>query len=329
MNRPTRTIAVAHLCMLGACSIWGLMSPMTKEVTATGLIGGPELVTFRVAGAAVCFWTASLFVRRERLARRRDYALFLAAALLCVVFNQCCYTIGIAYTSPVNASIMSTTMPIFTMVLAALVLREPVTWKKAAGVLLGAAGVVLLALASAPSAAGDRPTLGNLLCIAAQFSFALYLTLFKHLIQRYSVITTMKWMMTFAVAVILPCTWSRMAALPWADVDAATWGRTAFVVVGGTFVAYILSTTGQKTLRPTVVGVYNYVQPIVSCLFSVLVLGFAFGWSQAVAIPLVFVGVWLVTQSKSRRDLRKEQQGKMAAAKNKTPQEPKQPNHTI
>ena len=307
MDKPTRTIALAHLCMLGACTIWGLMAPMTKEVTARGLIGGPELVTLRVTGAAACFWAASLFTRRERLARRRDYAMLLGAALLCVVFNQCCYTIGIAYTSPVNASIMSTTMPIFTMVLAALVLREPVTWKKALGVLLGAAGVIQLALFStAETVAGDRPLLGNLLCVAAQLSFALYLTLFKHLIQRYSVVTTMKWMMTFAVAVILPFTWGRMAAVPWPDVDAATWGCTAFVVVGGTFVAYVLSTTGQKALRPTVVGVYNYVQPVVSCLFSVLVLGFAFGWPQAVAIPLVFGGVWLVTQSKSRRDLRKQ-----------------------
>ena len=296
--------------MVGACAIWVLMSPMTKEVTTTHIIGGVELVTLRVVGAAACFWIASLFTRRERIARRKDLLMFFLAAMFCVVFNQCCYTIGIAYTSPVSASIMSTTMPIFTMILSAVLLSEPVTWKKAAGVALGATGVILLALNGKADVPGDRPLLGNLLCIGAQFCFALYLTLFKHLIQRYSVITSMKWMMTFAVAVILPFTWGRMTAVPWEQVQTATWLQTAFVVVGGTFVAYILSIAAQKVLRPTVVSVYNYVQPVVSCLFSVLVLGFAFGWAQAVAIPLVFGGVWLVTQSKTRRDVINERRNK-------------------
>ena len=311
LNATEKTPWAAHVSMLIACAIWGLMSPMTKDVTETHLISGVELVTFRVTGAALCFWVASLFVKREPLARKKDYVMLFLASMLCVVLNQCCYTIGISYTSPVDASIMSTTMPIFTLILAALILKEPITWKKVLGIILGATGAILLVLWSKASTPGDRPMLGNLLCISAQCSFALYLTLFKHLIQRYSVITTMKWMMLFAALVITPFTTERIAALPWTEISAGTWWETAYVVVGGTFVAYIFSTYGQKKLRPTVVSVYNYVQPLVSFLASVIMLGLGFGWTQAIAIPLVFCGVWLVTQSKSRRDLNIERRNRI------------------
>ena len=57
---------------------------------------------------------------------------------------------------------------------------------------------------------------------------------------------------------------------------------------------------GQRTLRPTVVSVYNYVQPIVSVTASI-VLGISImQWQQVVAVLLVFGGVWLVTKSRAK-----------------------------
>ena len=202
-------------------------------------------------------------------------------------------------------------MPIITTVLAAIFLREPITSKKVLGIFCGAIGALILIGTRADGfgalgkgSAGS--TLGDLLCLGAQLSFAIYLTLFKYLIQRYSVVTCMKWMITYAAIVLTPVSFSRMAALDWAGISTQVWMETAFVVVGGTFIAYILMMQGQKTLRPTVVSMYNYVQPIVACLVSVWMGVGLFGWGQGLAIVLVFTGVWLVTQSKSRRDMKKE-----------------------
>ena len=79
-----------------------------------------------------------------------------------------------------------------------------------------------------------------------------------------------------------------------------TWAEIAYVVVFGTFVAYILTMIGQRVLRPTVVSVYNYVQPVVSVGVS-LALGIALlQWSQLLAVALVFAGVWLVTISRAK-----------------------------
>lgn len=281
------------------------MAPIGKDAMSHG-IGGFEMVAFRAVGGAVCFWIASLFVKKEEV-RHKDMLLFFFAAMLGIVFNQCCYTIGLSLTSPVNASIMTTTMPIVTMILAAIFLREPITGKKVMGIFMGATGAFILITGSSAGGADNSGNLsGDLLCLLAQCCFAVYLTVFKHLIARYTVITCMKWMITYAAIVIMPLSYNRMSQLAWSEISAVTWLETAFVVVCGTFLAYILMMRGQKTLRPTVVSMYNYVQPIVACVVSVMVGLGVFGWGQAVAVALVFSGVWLVTQSKSRRELKHE-----------------------
>lgn len=294
--------------MACACSIWGLMAPLAKHAMTHG-IPGLEMVTFRIVGGAACFWIASLFLPKNHVQPRHLLMLFFAS-LLSIVINQCSYTIGLSLTSPVNASIMTTTMPIITLILAAIVLREPITGKKVTGVIMGCTGAFVLIMASQSLKSGfGTDHLGTTLCFVAQCSFALYLTLFKHLIQRYSIVTCMKWMLTFAALVVTPFSATRMVELPWRSIGPRIWAETAFIVVFSTFVAYLLMMRGQKTLRPTVVAMYNYVQPIVATLVSVA-LGLAtFGWWQAAAVVLVFGGVWLVTQSKSRKDLKREKNG--------------------
>ncbi|MDO4311159.1 MAG: DMT family transporter [Prevotella sp.] len=304
MNDKTSRPLLAHLSMFAACAFWGLMAPLGKDAMTHG-ITGIDMVTFRVSGAALLFWLTSLFTPREHVTRR-DLMLFPLAGLFGLVMNQCCYTIGLSITSPVNASIVTTSMPIFAMILAALILKEPITGRKATGVLMGCSGALILILTSASAAnakVGDIR--GDLLCLLAQFSFALYLALFNPLVRRYSVFTINKWMFLWATVFILPFSWSHVAAIEWSDVPVRTWWETTYVVFVATYLSYILTMVGQRTLRPTVVSTYNYVQPLVSVIVSVAAGLAAFRLSHALAVVLVFSGVWLVTKSRSRRDMEK------------------------
>ena len=293
---------IAHLCLLCSGMFWGLMSPLGKEAMLHG-IDGIDLVSFRVFGGAVLFWITSFFLEREHIPVR-DIVRLAGAGLLALVFNQCSFTIGLSITSPSNASIMATSTPIFAMILSFLILHEPITVRKAGGVALGCIGTCLIILTSASS--GDSRVgniWGDLLCVSAQLSFALYLSLFKPLISKYSLITVNKWMFTWGTVLIWPFSVGHVMDIDFASVPASAWWETAYVVVFGTYLGYICMTVGQKILRPTVVSVYNYVQPVVAVSVS-LMLGLAvFKGVQALAAALVFVGVWLVIRSKSRRDM--------------------------
>lgn len=285
--------------MFMACAFWGLMAPLGKDAMTHG-ITGIDMVTFRVVGGACLFWITSLFVKHEHVPLS-DKLRFIGAGLFGLVFNQCCYTIGLSITSPVNASIVTTSMPIFAMVLSAIILGEPLTGKKAGGVLMGCSGALILILTSA-NAVSDKvgDIRGDLLCLGAQFSFALYLALFNPLIKRYSVFTVNKWMFLWASVMITPFTASHVAAIEWGGVPASTIWEVAYVVFFSTYISYILTMVGQRTLRPTVVSVYNYVQPIVSVAASIILGISVLQWPQLLAVVLVFSGVWLVTQSRAK-----------------------------
>lgn len=300
-NRPL----IAHVCCFLACAFWGLMAPLGKDAMTHG-ITGLDMVSFRVAGGALLFWITSLFTAKEHVPAK-DKLMLIGAAVFGLVTNQCCYTIGLSITSPINSSVVTTSMPIFAMILSAIILKEPITGKKALGVLFGCTGAVALVLTSA-NAASDKvgDIRGDLLCLAAQFSFALYLALFSKLVRKYSVITVNKWMFTWATIMILPFTLQGIMTIDIATVPQSTWWESAFVVFFGTYVSYILMMVGQSTLRPTVVGVYNYVQPAVSVTVSILTGMGIMNMQKGVAILLVCFGVWLVIKSKSKADMEKE-----------------------
>ena len=295
--------------MFGACAGWGLMSPVGKDAMLHGF-DGITMVSFRVAGACLLFWIASLFAPKEQVPWR-DRLMFIGAALTGLLFNQCCFTIGLSITSPINASIVTTSMPIFAMILAALILREPITGKKALGVLMGCSGALILILSSAAHAdarVGDIR--GDLLCLFAQFSFALSLSLFNPLIKRYNVFTVNKYMFSWATLMLLPLSSYHVYGVISQPIPLLTWIEVGYVVVCGTFFCYILTMIGQRTLRPTVVSVYNYVQPIVAVAASLIMGISTMKLTHVLAVVLVFSGVWLVVKSKSRKDIEEERQEK-------------------
>lgn len=293
-----------HSAMLGAEIMWGAGAPIGKLILAGGV--SPMLLTdIRMTGAAVLFWIVSLFVPSEKVCPRDMLAMFFAS-LFGIVINQCCFIAGLGLTSPINASIITTSMPIVTMVLAAVVLKEPITKLKVGGVFMGAIGALILIVGSHGDVAGGT-SLGDLLIICAQCSFACYLVFYKSLIARYSAITLMKWMFTYASILTIPFAYTQWMATEWGSLTASVQWSLVFFVAGPTFLSYLLLPMGQRNLRPTVTAMYNYVQPIVATVIAIAASMGRFTVANAVAVVLVFTGVFLVTKSKSRADLSKSQ----------------------
>lgn len=286
--------------MLMANVLWGLMSPVAKFVLSSGIIAPLLLTDFRVSGAALLFWILSLFMPSERVPWQ-DLLRLAGAGMLGILLNQGCFIFGVGLTSPGEASLITTTMPMWVMLLAYIILGEPITGKKVGGIVLGASGALILVLSGrAGISGGENPTLGDLLVLGAQLSYVLYLTLYRNFIRKYSLVTLMKWMFTFATAVAIPVSLPTILSTDFSSVTTAMWGGAAYVVVGGTFVAYIGIMTGQKTLRPTVVGMYNYVQPIVATAVGISVGMDKFSMLKGIAVVLIFSGVYLVTISRAK-----------------------------
>ena len=267
-----------------------------------------SVTTFRMVGAAVCFWILSFCCKQEHV-NHRDLLKLFFAALFALVFNQGVYIFGLSLTSPIDASIVTTTLPIVTMIIAAIYLKEPVTGKKVLGIFAGAMGALILIASSQNASGGANGSIwGDILCLMAQISFSIYLTVFKGLSQRYSPITLNKWMFVYASMCYIPFSYHDIAAIQWDNVPLEAILQVSYVVIGGTFLAYICLMGAQKQLRPTVVSMYNYMQPTVASIVAIALGMAAFNVQKGIAVVLVFLGVYFVTQSKSRKDF--EQAGK-------------------
>lgn len=291
-----------HIAMIMANMAWGLMAPFIKTIVLGSNINSWVIVAFRVAGAALAFWITSLFLPRERL-KTRDLLLLAVAGLFGIMLNQGVFVLGVSYTSPINASIVTTTLPIVAMIIAAFYLKEPITWKKFLGILVGAAGALTIILSSSGSlnhGGGSMGIKGILLCFGAQISYAIYFVFFKHFISKYHPVTTMKWMFLFSAIIYIPLTWNQVSAIDYTSLPVSIIGELAFVVFVATFFSYMMIPIAQKHLRPTVATMYNNVQPIVASTAAVIMQIDRFSWYKAMAIVLVFTGVYIVTTSKAK-----------------------------
>lgn len=308
-----------HASMLAANSMWGLMAPLAKFVMMGGAISSLVMTDMRVFGAMVLFWLFSFFQKPEHVGHK-DLAKLFGASLLAIVFNQGSYIFGVGFTSPVDASIITTSMPLIAMVLAAIFLKEPITGKKILGIAVGATGALLLIMGSsqngATTAKGDHPILGDLLVLLAQCSYAFYIVLFKNFVAKYSAITVMKWMFTYAFICLLPFSYDSLLATDWLTLGWSQIASILFIVVGSTFLSYVLIIVGQKNLRPTVAGMYNYVQPLVATIVAVCWGMDSFNLSKVLSVVLIFGGVYLVTSSRTRAEMEAYEDSKQTAKTN-------------
>ncbi|MDR0537935.1 MAG: DMT family transporter [Tannerellaceae bacterium] len=270
----------------------------------------PEALTLlRSMFGCAMFWLVSLFVKGEAV-NRKDLGILFFCALCGFALNSTLFMTGLNLTSPVDASIIATAGPIYVMLLAAVVLKEPITLKKAFGVLMGVGGAVLMILTSAQAQAhGEAGLNGAVRIVLSNLLYSVYVVLSRPLSQRYSAVTIMKWVFLFSTVMLLPFMYKDGLATPAFHRSAWMWkeiGALGYVLIFATFIPYMLIPMSLRRLRPTTVSMYNYIQPIIASMIAVLVGQGSFTVWKIVSTLFVFTGVYLVTQSKSREDVERE-----------------------
>ena len=111
----------------------------------------------------------------------------------------------------------------------------------------------------------------------------------------------MKWMFLFSTLISVPFCFTDMLDVEYGKLTASLSWEVAYIIVFATFVAYFLIPIGQKYLRPTIVSLYSYLQPIVAVVISICVGLDRLSLDKVVSIVCVFAGVWLVNRSKARK----------------------------
>ena len=296
---------LGHFACFTAYLIFGLNIVVCKDLTSSGAISPLALFTLRSLGAGVLFWLISLFLPKEQV-ECRDLPKIFVASVLGFFLTQISFLMAISRITPMDCSIVASLSPLYTMFIAAYALKEPLSAQKIGGVVLSLCGVLYLILNSVTSTSAVVQTtpIGVLLMIANSLCFSLYLGIFKPTIAKYSVVTFMKWIFLFSTLMSLPFSAKEIVHTDFAALPLSYMAELAFLIICATFVTYFLIPIGQKRLRPTLVSMYSYVQPIVAIVVSIYVGMDTLSWQKVLAAVTVFAGVIIVSRSRQKEQVK-------------------------
>ena len=294
MNKQAR----AHLSLIAATLIYGVTYAIAKQVMPDYL--SPFALVFtRIAGACILFWMFSLLLPREKI-ERKDIRRLIIATLFGVVVNQSLFLNGLNMTTPIDASIIMTATPILVMIIARFLIREPITLFKIIGIIAGATGAILLILYGETLSFGNNHMLGNSLIVANATSYAVYLVVVKPLMKKYHPVTLMKWIFLFGLLLVSGPGLPAFINVEWSTLPVDIVLSVLFVVLGATFLAYLLNIYSLKYVKPITVSIYIYSQPVIASIVALILGQDVITLVKIIAALLVFTGVYFVSYSSSK-----------------------------
>ena len=298
-------IVKAHLALLGANIIYGANYLIAKGVMPEK-IGPSGFVFLRILGAGILFWIIKSYIKES--VDRKDYLRLIVCGLLGVATNQLLFFHGLSLTSPIDASIIITAIPIMVLIFSALILKEKITSNKIFGITIGAIGAILLVWYGKQNE-GTGSLLGNFLIFINACSYALYLVLVKPLMKKYNSITVISWVFLFGFIFMFPFGISDVLQTDFSAFTTSTYWAVAFVIIGTTFLAYLFNIYALNYVSPTISGSYVYIQPAVSFImvsFYAYVLGFTkyaqdISAIKIVSCLMVVSGVYLISKTEKKK----------------------------
>ena len=297
-----KDLAFGHIAAFIAYAIFGFNIIVCKDLTSGGLIPPLGIFTLRSLIAGGLFWLVSLFMPKEKV-DRKDFIKIFAASMLGFFTCQITFLVGIPYITPMDCSILTAMAPIYTMAVAAIAIKEPITWKKSIGVAISFIGIIYLIVSRVATSGGaaESTPFGIFMIILNSLSFSMYLGIFKPLINKYSVVTFMKWIFFFSACVSTPFSMNGLINVDWAGIPSIQYAELAYLIICATFITYYLIPAAQKRIRPTIVSMYSYVQPIIAIAISIAIGMDTLTWQKVLATALVFGGVILVSRSRAAK----------------------------
>jgi drug/metabolite transporter (DMT)-like permease len=254
-----------------------------------------SLITFRLAGATIVLVAIQRNFRALLGMPRRDLALLILSSLIGVVGNQFLYVKGLSYSTVINATLISTTIPVFALFISLLFGYDHLSWRRAFGILLAVSGVVYL-VNPLKAEVSSQTTVGNFLMITSSFLYGAYIVISKDLFERYGALNVITWIFFVATILAAPIGGYSITGENLEAIGVEIWVIVGFIILLPTVGAYYLNGWALTKVTPSVVAVYIYLQPLIAFGLAPVLLGESWGWRTVIASVLIFTGVAIVTK---------------------------------
>ncbi len=296
-NAQSNDSTAPHLALIAVQVLFATWPIIGKIALRT--VPSVALVGFRVAGASITLLVLAKMSGSLQPIKRPDWALLIVSSMLGLVLNQLLFTKGLSLTTAINATLLSTTIPVFTLLVGVMLGTDRVTLRRLAGIALAASGVIYLigpgrTQFSAATRTGDMLIVSNSLCYGA------YIAVSKNLMKRYNALTVITWLFVIGCVVAVPAGAFSLAHITLGSISWRVWLAILYIIVLPTAGAYYLSGWALARVPPSTVAVYVYLQPLFAFAVAPIILGESLSIHTVIASLLIFAGVLVVTRRKRK-----------------------------
>lgn len=224
--------------------------------------------SLRIITASVVMISACILMKREHPKGGLQFFLpLIPFALLGAVINQGALLMGLHYTTATNSAVISTLIPIFTLVIVTLRGQEPFTIKRGLGFSLALMGVLILRKIEQLSLS-DKTLVGDALVVLSCLSTALFFSYGKKFSQTHDRFWTTAWMFVYGSVGLTLLAIPDYLHFQWPALSPALLGSMIFTILGGTLLTYFLTVWTLAQAPPSSVALFTYIQPVVTAALA-------------------------------------------------------------
>ena len=283
----------ARFALLTAAFLWAVS--FVAAIVALETVPPMVVVALRLVISAVCFlpWVVTTGGTRG-ISLRRMGELFLLS-LVGTSLHYATQTAGLQYTTATNASLYTTTGPITILLLSALVLGERITARKAIGVLLAVAGVLVVMGSETLTSFEFGNVKGDLLVLISIVMWGLFTVFGKRMTDELGALRVTAWVTILGALTMIPVGWceARATGFSLSGVSLEAGVAIAFLGIACSFFATLLYFVALGMSESQKVGVYLYAIPPMTAVVAALYLGEVITMNLVVGAVLVISGVAL------------------------------------
>lgn len=248
------------------------------------------LAALRVTSAALLLEFIRRMAAPAEVLHPSDRNRVLLYALLGVSFNQVLFILGLSMTTAINTTILTSTIPVFTLLVAVVLGREAMTARAVAGVALSGAGaLVLLNIESFDW--HSQYMRGDLLLLANCLSYSFYLVLSRPILVRYRVLTIVSGVFSYGALPIVFAAWPALLRFTPSRVTAVSWASLGAVVAFCTVLPYLLNSWALARTHASRVAFYIFLQPLLASALAIGILKETLTLRTVVAGVLILAGL--------------------------------------
>jgi drug/metabolite transporter (DMT)-like permease len=283
---------LAHLLLFVAQFLYGANYTIAKEAMPE-FIQPFGFVLLRCLGGTALFWLVGLFVKEK--IDRKDLPKLMLVAVFGIVINQLMFFKGLSLTHPINGAVVMISTPIMVLIMAAIIIKERITSRKALGIGIGLVGTLMILVVGKKLSFSSDTFLGDVFIFINATAYGVYLVLISPLMKKYHPVTVIKWVFLLGLFMVLPFGYEQFSEVAWSTLPPKAVWAMVYVVIGLSFFAYLFNTVALKYVSPSVVSSYIYLQPIIASLVAIWMGKDHLDWIKVLSAVLICIGVYLVS----------------------------------